>query len=111
LKQVDLSIAPIWQKKAQSPYLDCLLLLFSKPYLNTNPKCEPQLGKRGLYGGFGGKKNTKNSEMAMLWILNLSDGIHSLLDVSDRANISFSIIKEVADALAEGGLLIDCCVG
>jgi aminopeptidase-like protein len=75
-------------------------------YLNTNPKCEPQLGKRGLYGNFGGKKNTKINEMAMLWVLNLSDGTNSLLEISDRANIAFSTIKEVADALIATGLLI-----
>jgi aminopeptidase-like protein len=80
----------------------------NKTYLNTNPKCEPQLGKRGLYGTLGGKKSTKTSEMAMLWVLNLADGTHSLLEIADHANIPFSIIKEAADALVEGGLLIDC---
>ncbi|MGH2413628.1 MAG: DUF4910 domain-containing protein, partial [Microcystaceae cyanobacterium] len=80
----------------------------NKTYLNTNPNCEPQLGKRGLYGTFGGRKSTKTREMAMLWILNLSDGTHSLLDISNRANIPFPIIKEAADALVEGELLVAC---
>ena len=43
-------------------------------YLNTLPKCEPQLGKRGLYGAIGGDKDAAAANMAMLWILNLSDG-------------------------------------
>jgi aminopeptidase-like protein len=79
----------------------------NRTYLSTNPKCEPQLGKRGLYESIGGKQSTKNSEMAMLWTLNLSDRNHSLLDISDRANLPFSIIKEAAIALVEGKLLID----
>lgn len=83
----------------------------NKTYLNTNPKCEPQLGKRGLYGTFGGKESTKAREMAMLWLLNLSDGAYSLLEIADRAGIPFPIIKEAADTLVEGELLIDCCVG
>ena len=43
-------------------------------YCNTMPKCEPQLGKRGLYGAIGGDKDAAAANMAMLWILNLSDG-------------------------------------
>jgi aminopeptidase-like protein len=77
----------------------------NKTYLNTNPYCEPQLGKRGLYGNFGGKKSTKTREMAMLWVLNLSDGEYSLLDIADRANLPFSVIQEAAVALLASGLL------
>jgi aminopeptidase-like protein len=74
-------------------------------YLNTNPHCEPQLGKRGLYGNFGGKKSTKTREMAMLWVLNLADGNYSLLEIADRANLPFSVIQEAAIDLFESGLL------
>jgi aminopeptidase-like protein len=73
--------------------------------LNTNPKCEPQLGKRGLYGLFGGKKSTKAQEMAMLWVLNLSDGNYSLLDIAERSQLEFSLIREAAEALLRNGLL------
>src|SRR5262249_6390400 len=51
-------------------------------YLNTMPKCEPQLGKRGLYNAIGGDKHAASKNMAMLWLLNLSDGSHSLLDIA-----------------------------
>jgi aminopeptidase-like protein len=81
------------------------ILEHNRTYLNTNPHCEPQLGKRGLYGNFGGKKSTKTREMAMLWVLNLSDGEYSLLDVADRANLPFSVIQEAADDLVASGLL------
>ena len=43
-------------------------------YLNQNPKCEPQLGKRGLYGAIGGQSDGKAQQLAMLWVLNMSDG-------------------------------------
>lgn len=87
-------------------YLAILEVLESnKKYVNTNPKCEPQLGKRGLYGSFGGKKSTKAQEMAMLWVLNLSDGDHSLLDIAERSQLEFSLIREAAEALLKNGLL------
>ena len=43
-------------------------------YLNRNPMCEPQLGRRGLYGSMGGAGEGRVHEMALLWVLNLSDG-------------------------------------
>jgi aminopeptidase-like protein len=73
--------------------------------LNTNPFCEPQLGKRGLYGTFGGRQDKKTKEMATLWVLNLADGNHSLLDICDRSGLDFSVIRDAANALVEGGLL------
>jgi aminopeptidase-like protein len=74
-------------------------------FLNTMPKCEPQLGKRGLYGAIGGDKDAAAANMAMLWILNQSDGTHSLLDIAERANLPFAVIKRTADLLREHGLL------
>ena len=74
-------------------------------YMNTNPKCEPQLGKRGLYKAIGGDNDAAAKQMAMLWILNQSDGTMSLLDIADRANLSFEIISETALILRQAGLL------
>lgn len=79
----------------------------NKVYANTNPKCEPQLGKRGLYGTLGGEQDKKPSEMAMLWILNLSDGIHSLLDISEKSNIKFSLIYKIAQKLKDNNLVVE----
>jgi aminopeptidase-like protein len=75
--------------------------------LNTMPKGEPQLGKRGLYGAIGGDKDVAASNMAMLWVLNLSDGAHSLLDIAERANLPFSIVRRTADLLRGYGLLTE----
>ncbi|EKU97166.1 hypothetical protein Lepto7375DRAFT_6332 [Leptolyngbya sp. PCC 7375] len=78
-------------------------------YLNTNPKCEPQLGKRGLYSTMGGKQTTPDDRMAMLWTLNLSDGEHTLLDIAERSQLSFSTIKNAAFTLANHSLLTMAC--
>ena len=79
-------------------------------YLNLNPKCEPQLGKRGLYRQVGGGKPDVGLERACLWVLNLSDGRHSLLDVAERADLPFALVREAADALLECGLLAEAAV-
>ena len=74
-------------------------------YINLNPKCEPQLGRRGLYRQMGGLKDAAAREMAMLWVLNLSDGQHGLLDIAVRSGIPFDQISRAADALKEADLL------
>jgi aminopeptidase-like protein len=73
--------------------------------VNQNPKGEPQLGKRGLYGAIGGQKEARLNELAMLWVLNLSDGQHTLLDIANRAGLAFDLIHDAANALKEHGLL------
>jgi aminopeptidase-like protein len=89
-------------------YLDVIEILENnKKYLNTNPKCEPQLGKRGLYSVFGGRKDDSQFELAMLWVLNMSDGLHSLLDIAERSNLAFPAIKEAAEVLLEHDLLVE----
>jgi aminopeptidase-like protein len=74
-------------------------------YQNLNPKCEPQLGKRGLYRLFGGLPDAGARELAMLWVLNLSDGQHSLLDIAERSGLRFEAIVQAAEALRQNELL------
>ncbi len=75
-------------------------------YLNLSPKGEPQLGKRGLYRPIGGQKEAGGfDQMALLWVLSLADGKHSLLDTAERAGMPFAAIRAAADALQEKGLL------
>jgi len=74
-------------------------------YVNTSPKCEPQLGKRGLYGLIGGL-DLQSSQLALLWVLNLSDGTHSLLEIAERAAMPFDLIAAAAEQLQETGLLV-----
>ena len=72
---------------------------------NTSPKGEPQLGRRGLYGAIGGDKNSASGNMAMLWVLNLSDGRHSLLDIAERSDLPFAVVRDAAATLLRHGLL------
>ena len=74
-------------------------------FRNMVSKGEPQLGRRGLYGAIGGDKEAAAANMAMLWILNLSDGANSLLDIAERAKLPFAVVKRTADLLAKHGLL------
>ena len=73
-------------------------------YRNLEPFGEPQLGRRGLYGGLGGA-GRKDPEMAMLWVLNQSDGENSLLDIAERSGMPVDVVAEAAEALREAGLL------
>jgi aminopeptidase-like protein len=75
--------------------------------VSLQPKCEPQLGRRGLYSALGGDKDGPMKSMALLWVLNLSDGKHSLLDMAERANMPFRVLADAAHLLSEHGLLID----
>jgi aminopeptidase-like protein len=74
-------------------------------YQNQNPKCEPQLGKRGLYRAIGGQADAGISELAMLWVLNLSDGGHTLLDIAERSGLTFAAVARAAGLLLEHALL------
>ena len=73
---------------------------------STCPKGEPQLGRRGLYHALGGDPNAAAKNMAMLWILNLADGRHTLLDIAERAGMPFAVIADTARLLEESGLLV-----
>jgi aminopeptidase-like protein len=77
----------------------------NRRYLNLNPNCEPQLGRRGLYRTIGGDESGRSRELALLWVLNLSDGENDLLDIVERSGMSFAAIRTAADALLEVGLL------
>lgn len=81
------------------------VLEHNRTYVNQNPKCEPQLGKRGLYRAIGGQVDEGINELALLWVLNFSDGRHSLLDIADKAGVAFEFIKKAAEALLKYDLL------
>jgi aminopeptidase-like protein len=74
-------------------------------YRSRNPKGEPQLGRRGLYATTGGHREPSYDQMALLWVLNLADGHHSLLDIAERARVPFARMRAAADALVAAELL------
>jgi aminopeptidase-like protein len=73
-------------------------------YRNLSPYCEPQLGKRDLYRSTGGEAIGVEIN-ARLWVLNLSDGENSLLDIADRSGLPFAAISDAAALLRASGLL------
>jgi aminopeptidase-like protein len=77
----------------------------NKKWINLSPKGEPQLGKRGLYKQVGGMAQQKDYQMAILWILNYSDGNHSLLDIAKKSGIEFSVLNKAAMDLQHASLL------
>lgn len=77
-------------------------------YLNLSPMGEPQLGRRGLFASLGGDPHARERELALLWVLNLSDGMHSLLDIAQRSGLPFARIADAADALSATDLLEPC---
>jgi aminopeptidase-like protein len=80
----------------------------NRTFINMNPKCEPQLGRRNIYRPYAEqKKDGGIREMALLWVLNLSDGKHSLLDIAEKSNLNFKFVKEAADILLNNKLLME----
>jgi aminopeptidase-like protein len=75
-------------------------------FVNLSPKGEPQLGKRGLYRTTGGG-SAADAQLAMLWVLNQSDGSQSLLDIAERSGLPFESLHEEADRLRNAGLLTE----
>jgi aminopeptidase-like protein len=71
----------------------------NRTYRNLNPKCEPQLGKRGLYASAG------LDERALLWVLNYSDGRHDLLDIATKSALDFTTIEKAAESLLNHQLI------
>ena len=76
----------------------------NRRFLNLEPWGEPQLGARGLYRAMGGR-DIPDMQLAMLWLLSLSDGGPTLLEIARRANMSVATLAAVAQVLEEHGLL------
>ena len=80
------------------------ILEHDQRYRSRNPYCEPQLGRRNLYRSTGGDAISTEIS-ARLWVLNLADGEHSLLDMAERSGLPFAAICDAAGLLCDAGLL------
>lgn len=101
-------VGPEYLADTLAAYVEVINILeHDTTLVSTNPKCEPQLGKRGLYRAIGGQKLDvrEDPEIAILWLMNMSDGKHSLLDIAERSGMRFETIKSVSDVLVSHGLL------
>ena len=73
-------------------------------YVNLSPKGEPQLGRRGLYRAIGaGGANV--DELSLLWMLNLSDGEHTLVEIAEQSGRSYAQVRDAARTLVDHDLL------
>ncbi len=79
----------------------------NRTYQNTNPKCEPQLGKRKIYEGLSGRQKQAIDQLGVLWVLNMSDGAHTLLDIAERSGLEFSGLQKAAQLLLRKNLLTE----
>jgi aminopeptidase-like protein len=76
------------------------LLESDRKFVNLSPMGEPQLGKRGLLPAA-----SDDEQMALLWMLNLSDGENSVLDVAERSGLSGEELRRATERLVSCGLL------
>jgi aminopeptidase-like protein len=53
----------------------------------------------------GGAGDGGVDTLALLWVLNLSDGKHNLLEIAEKSNLNFVTIKNSADVLLRADLL------
>ncbi len=74
-------------------------------YVNLAPKGEPMLGRRGLYRAIGGDDAGRERELALLWVLNLSDGSHDLDTIATQSGLPMPAIRDAVTALLEARLL------
>lgn len=81
------------------------LLEKNRRYINLFPMGEPQLGRRGLYDAIGGENDQKKMQMALLWVLNMSDGHNDVIDMAKKSNLPITFILKACDLLLSKSLL------
>ena len=77
----------------------------NKTYKREQPFCEPMLSKYNLYNDLGASPITEKNKEAILWVLNFSDGEHSLVEIADRMNIDINILAPIAKKLEREKLI------
>jgi aminopeptidase-like protein len=88
---------------------------FCAPLERTQPYCELQLGKRGLYPNVNSPFTWGNSSdilfdrreqlRAISYILSYADGRHDLVDIANMTDIGLNDLSEVARKLVTLGIL------
>tara|TARA_B100000513_G_scaffold102069_1_gene43738 strand:+ start:1002 stop:2357 length:1356 start_codon:yes stop_codon:yes gene_type:complete len=79
-------------------------------YRRTDPRGEPMLSKYDLYHRQNLRRNTdmdaeRQSRGALMWLLNLADGRHSLLEMAEKSGSDILMLSDWAERLTEIGLL------
>jgi len=74
-------------------------------YENQSPYGEPQLGKRGLYPTLMKIEDRGESLKRLLYLLNYSDGKHSVLDIANKMNATVTSFRDEIQSLIAKDLL------
>ncbi|HNP35733.1 MAG TPA: DUF4910 domain-containing protein [Woeseiaceae bacterium] len=105
-------VAPQYLAESFEVYLEVIgCLEANRTFVNTSPQGEPQLGRRGLYGKMGGFQHIEDIKLAMLWMLNQSNGQRSLLDIAQRSKLPWQVLDDAARMLEENQLLREVANG
>jgi aminopeptidase-like protein len=73
------------------------LLQDNRTLTRVDGRGEPQLGRRGLYRAIAGQSDGGGAtQLDLLWVLNLADGRHTLLDMAARAKVPFTRLVAAA---------------
>jgi aminopeptidase-like protein len=67
--------------------------------------CEPRLGKRGLYPDVSQRDVLEMKLRAQMWLLNMADGNHDLIDIAERSGVPLEILIKKAEKLEKAGLI------
>lgn len=81
------------------------VLELSGSYVRADPRCEPQLSRRGLYPTLGGSKVADAQVRRLMYLLNYSDGRHDLIDIADRLGEPVWALAEAVDDLRRAELI------
>jgi aminopeptidase-like protein len=75
-------------------------------YVSQAPFGEPQLSPRGLYDTLG-TRDSSAFTVALLWLLNLADGEHDLLEAAELSGIDFAELAAAGRACRDAGLVTE----
>jgi aminopeptidase-like protein len=79
-------------------------------YRRINPYGEPMLSKRGLYDAVSIRKEEDFNYSAdlrthLMWVLNYSDGNHTLLDISEKSRLDLHLLYKAAEVAHDAKVL------
>ena len=84
----------------------CLECLEANDRFTVTVKCEPQMGRRGLYPMISSGNSAGNSTVGhMMHVLAYSDGAHDLIDIADDLGVPVWGLYQLVDKLKADGLL------
>jgi aminopeptidase-like protein len=74
-------------------------------YTRIDRRCEPCLGRRGLYPNLSERTARSLELQRRMWILNLADGQHALIDMAERIGCNLLELVPTVRVLHEAGLI------